>query len=100
KGVYRMTKYEIMYIIRPDIEEDANNKIIERFNSILTDKEAKINKDDELGKRRFDYEINDLRDGYYVVIYFSGESKAVDEFDRQAKFSDDIIRRMVIRAEE
>src|SRR5699024_12290339 len=97
---YRMTKYEIMYIIRPDIEEDAHNKLIERFNSILTDNGAEITKVDELGTRRVAYEINDLRDGYYVVIYVSGESKAVDEFERHAKFSDDIIRNMVIRAEE
>src|SRR5699024_12878606 len=94
-----MTKYEIMYIIRPDIEEDAHNKIIERFNSILTDNGAEITKVDELGKRRFAYEINDLRDGYYVVIYFSGVSKDVDEFDLQSTFSDVIFRNMVIRAE-
>ncbi len=95
-----MTKYEIMYIIRPDIEEDAHNKLIERFNGILTDNGAEIAKVDELGKRRFAYEINDLRDGYYVVINFESEAKAVDEFTRQAKFSDDIIRQMVIRVEE
>ena len=83
-----MTKYEIMYIIRPDIEEDAHNKLIERFNGILTGNGAEIAKVDELG------------DGYYVVINFESEAKAVDEFTRQAKFSDDIIRQMVIRVEE
>ena len=95
-----MTKYEIMYIIRPDIEEDAHNKLIERFNGILTNNGAEITKVDELGKRRFAYEINDLRDGYYVVINFEGIAESVTEFARQSKFSDDIIRHMVIRVEE
>lgn len=95
-----MTKYEIMYIIRPDIEEDAHNSLIERFNGILTDNGAEIAKVDELGKRRFAYEINDLRDGYYVVLNFTSGPEAVSEFARLAKFSDDIIRHMVIRVEE
>ncbi|MEN1966546.1 30S ribosomal protein S6 [Lentibacillus sp. N15] len=95
-----MTKYEIMYIIRPDIEEEAQTALIERFNNVLTDNGAEIEKVDEKGKRRLAYEINDYRDGYYVVINFSGDENAINEFDRQAKFSDDIIRHMAIREED
>jgi len=53
-----------------------------------------------MGSRRLAYDINDYRDGYYVVVTFKGDQTAVDEFDRQAKFSDDIIRHMVIRLDE
>ncbi|WP_106495702.1 30S ribosomal protein S6 [Lentibacillus sp. Marseille-P4043] len=95
-----MTKYEIMYIIRPDIEEEAQTALIERFNKILTDNGAEIAKVDEKGKKRLAYEINDYRDGYYVVINFSGDETAINEFDRQAKFTDDIIRHMAIREED
>lgn len=89
-----------MYIIRPNIEEEAQKSLIERFNAILTDNGAEIDKVDELGSRRLAYEINDYRDGYYVVLNFKGGSEAVNEFDRQAKFSDDIIRHMVVRLDE
>ncbi|MFC4558469.1 30S ribosomal protein S6 [Virgibacillus kekensis] len=95
-----MRKYEIMYIIRPDIEEDAQTALIERFNNVLTENGAEIDKVDERGKKRLAYEINDYRDGYYVIINFSGDEKAVNEFDRLAKFSDDIIRHMAIREED
>lgn len=95
-----MNKYEIMYIIRPDMEEEAQKGLIERFNKILTDNGAEIAKVDEKGKKRLAYEINDYRDGFYVVINFSGGSEAVNEFDRLAKFSDDIIRHMIIRDEQ
>lgn len=95
-----MRKYEIMYIIRPDIEEEAQTALIERFNKILTDSGAEIEKVNEKGKKRFAYEINDYRDGYYVVINFSGEPQAVNEFDRQAKFTDDILRHIVIREDD
>lgn len=98
--MFWMRDYEIMYIVRPDIEEEARQALIERFNTILTDNGATIDKVDEIGSRRLAYEINDYRDGYYVVINFNSDDKAVNEFDRLAKFSDDIIRHMAIRAEE
>ncbi|BAC15435.1 30S ribosomal protein S6 [Oceanobacillus iheyensis] len=95
-----MRKYEIMYIIRPDIEEEAQTALIERFNTILTDNGAEIDKVDEKGKRRLAYEINDYRDGYYVIINFRGSEEAINEFDRLAKFNDDIIRHMAIKDEQ
>lgn len=95
-----MRDYEIMYIIRPNIEEEAQKNVIERFSNILTDNGATIDKVDEKGSRRLAYEINDHRDGYYVVINFKGDQTAVSEFDRQAKYSDDIIRHIVVRNDE
>jgi len=92
--------YEIMYIIRPDLEEEARNELVERFSTILTDNGAEVEKVDEVGSRRLAYEIENYRDGYYVVINFKGDSNAVNEFDRQAKFSDDIIRHMAVRLDE
>jgi small subunit ribosomal protein S6 len=95
-----MRKYEIMYIIRPDVEEEAQKTLVERFNNVLTDNGAEIEKVDEKGKRRLAYEIDNYRDGYYVVVNFSSDEKAVNEFDRLAKFSDDIVRHIVIREDD
>ncbi|WP_226038284.1 30S ribosomal protein S6 [Aquibacillus saliphilus] len=95
-----MRKYEIMYIVRPDIEEEAKTALVERFNKILTDNGAEIEKVEEKGKKRLAYEINDFRDGYYTLINFEGDETAINEFDRQAKFSDDIIRHMAIRTDD
>lgn len=95
-----MRDYEVMYIIRPDLEEEAQKELIERFNKVLTDNNATVEKVDEIGSRRLAYEIENYRDGYYVVVNFKGDEEAVNEFDRQAKFSDDIIRHMVVRLDE
>ncbi|API92206.1 MULTISPECIES: 30S ribosomal protein S6 [Virgibacillus] len=95
-----MRKYEIMYIIRPDMEEEAQTALIERFNGILTDNGAEIEKVDEKGKKRLAYEINDYRDGYYVIINFKSDDQAINEFDRLAKFSDDIIRHIIVREDD
>ncbi|PKR77422.1 30S ribosomal protein S6 [Halalkalibacillus sediminis] len=89
-----MNKYEIMYIIRPDMEEEARKAVIERFSGVLSDNGAEVEEVDEWGSRRLAYEINDYRDGYYVVLKFTGDETAIQEFDRLAKFSDDVIRHM------
>ncbi|HLS35785.1 MAG TPA: 30S ribosomal protein S6 [Bacillota bacterium] len=95
-----MRKYEIMYIIRPDIEEEAQTALIERLNSVLTDNGAEIENVEEMGKKRFAYEIDNYRDGYYVLINFESTYEAVEEFDRQAKFSEDVVRHLIVREDD
>jgi small subunit ribosomal protein S6 len=95
-----MRKYEVMYIIRPNIEDEAKKALVERFNGILTENGAEIENVKEWGKRRLAYEINDFRDGYYMIVNAKAETAAVQEFDRLAKISEDIIRHIVIKEEE
>lgn len=96
-----MRKYEIMYIIRPNIEEEAKAALVERFNAILTDNGAEVLETKDWGKKRLAYEINDFRDGFYMIVKVqSGNAAATQEFDRLAKISEDIIRHMIVREEE
>lgn len=93
--------YEILYIVRPDMEEDAVKQLVERFDEVLTSNGAEIIESKEWGKRRLAYEIEDYKDGLYQIIKLDADdSKAVDEFDRLAKISNDIIRHIVVRDEE
>ncbi|WOS95680.1 30S ribosomal protein S6 [Nosocomiicoccus massiliensis] len=93
--------YEILYIVRPDLEEDAVKQLVECFDEVLTSNGAEIIESKEWGKRRLAYEIEDYKDGLYQIIKLDAEdSKAVDEFDRLAKISNDIIRHIVVRDEE
>ncbi|MEH7386159.1 30S ribosomal protein S6 [Bacillus sp. JJ1521] len=95
-----MRKYEVMYIIRPNIEDEAKKALVERFNGVLTDNGAEITNVKEWGKRRLAYEINDFRDGYYMILNVMSNSEAVNEFDRLAKISEDIIRHIIVKEEE
>jgi small subunit ribosomal protein S6 len=99
KEVTVMNKYEIMYIIRPNIEDEAKKALVERFNTILTDNGAETATTKDWGKRRLAYEINDFRDGFYQLVDVSSDAAAVEEFTRLAKISEDIIRYIVIKQE-
>lgn len=95
-----MRAYEIMYIIRPNIEDEARKALIERFDGILTSNGAEVVESKEWGKRRLAYEINDFRDGYYQLVKTNADAAAVEEFSRLAKINEDIIRHMVIKEEK
>jgi len=92
-----MRKYEIMYIIRPNIEEEAKAAVVERFDNILTSQGAEIIESKDWCKRRLAYEIEDFRDGFYRLIQTNAGTEAIQEFDRLAKINEDIIRHIVIK---
>lgn len=99
KEVTNVRKYEIMYILRPDLEETQEKEVKERASQILTDNGAEINEVKEMGKRRLAYEIKDLNSGVYVVLYVTAGSEAINEFDRLMKINDAVLRFMVIKDE-
>ncbi|ASE58107.1 30S ribosomal protein S6 [Staphylococcus saprophyticus] len=96
-----MRTYEVMYIIRPNIEEDAKKAVVERFNGILASHGSEVLEAKDWGKRRLAYEINDFSEGYYNIVRIqTADNEATDEFQRLAKISDDVIRYIVIREDE
>ncbi|WP_010308283.1 30S ribosomal protein S6 [Kurthia senegalensis] len=95
-----MRKYELMYIIRPNIEEEAKKALVERFNEILTSNGAELAESKDWGKRRLAYEINDFREGYYQIMKVSAPTEAINEYTRLANISEDIIRHIAVREEE
>ena len=95
-----MRKYEVMYIIRPTVDDEAKKAVIDRFNNVLTSNGAEITGTEDWGTRRLAYEINDFREGFYQIVNVQSDAAAVQEFDRLAKISDDIIRHIVVKEEE
>lgn len=94
-----MRKYEAMFILNPNTVEERRNAIMDRFKGII-EENGSITNVDEWGNRKLAYEINDLREGYYIVVNFESESEVVDELDRIAKITEEVIRHMIVREEE
>ncbi|WP_214828917.1 30S ribosomal protein S6 [Exiguobacterium algae] len=94
-----MRKYELLYIIRPSVDEEAKKALIERFNNVITENGGTVEKTTDMGKRRFAYEINKMREGYYVLLNITAEPKAIQEAERLMKISDDVVRQMTTKDE-
>jgi small subunit ribosomal protein S6 len=88
-----------MYIIRPNIEEEAKKALVERFQEILTSNGAEITEAKDWGKRRLAYEINDFREGFYQIVKVTADSRAIDEYIRLANINEDIIRYVAVNIE-
>lgn len=93
--------YEIMFIVRPNIEEGALKEVIKSFEKILTDSKAKIESSKDFGQKELAYSIKGHKSGFYYLYEISSkDDKAEKEFDRLALISEDIVRHMIIRKEK
>lgn len=91
-----MRKYELMYIIRTDLEQEVVDATVEKFQNIIKNG-GEVTKHDVLGKRRLAYEINKYRDGIYVLVNFNAAPEVVAELDRVIKITDEVIRHLIVQ---
>ncbi len=95
-----MRKYEIMYIIRPTVDESGMKSVIEEVNKIFTDFDSKVLSTNEQGLKDLAYEIQKHRKGYYVLLQVEANNDAINEFNRKVRINEDIMRFIVINDEE
>ena len=96
-----MRKYEIMFIVKPDLEESAIKEVFNSMKGVLESKKAKILDSKEMGQRELAYEIKKYKNGYYFYFLIEEENaEAINEFDRLALINENIIRHVVVKVEE
>ncbi len=91
-----MRKYEIMYILRSNLETEAIKAEVEAAKNIITSNNSKVLDVKEWGLRELAYEIEHNKKGYYVVMNVEKTKEAINEFNRIAGYSEKIIRHIVV----
>ena len=94
-----MRKYETMFILKPNTEEESRNAIIEKFKNIISDGGEVISVDD-WGLRKLAYEIQKVKDGYYYLVTFNATNEVILELERNYRIMDAVMRFIVINLEE
>ena len=92
-----MNKYEILYIIRCDVDDEKKAQVVEKFENLVTSLNGTVVDTDKWGMRKFAYEINKQTEGYYVLMNVECSVEAEAEIDRQFSIDDNIVRRMIIK---
>lgn len=95
-----MNKYEIMFIVKPDMEEADIKKTAEAMKKVLTDKKAKVLEEKAMGQRELAYEINKFNTGYYYLYVVEASKEAEEEFSRVARINENVIRYLIVRVED
>lgn len=91
-----MRNYEVMYILRPELEDSAITEMVEKFQNQVTEQGGTVEKVDNWGKRAFAYELEGKREGTYVVMTFQAGSEVAEELRRVMKLNEDVLRCLVL----
>ncbi len=94
-----MRKYEAMFILTPDLEEEMRNNLIEKFKTIV-ETNGEVEKVDEWGIKKLAYEINKYKEGYYVVMNFKADVELPKELERNFRIADHVMRYLVVSLED
>ncbi|MFO7951336.1 MAG: 30S ribosomal protein S6 [Bacillota bacterium] len=95
-----MGLYEIMIIIRPDLEDEEHEEIIDGLTKNITENEGQVDKVVDWHKRRFAYEIDKHVEGHYYLVYFSSTGQIIPELEHFFRVNDAILRYLIMRVEE
>ena len=92
-----MNNYELLYIVKADMEEEARTSLISNFADLIVSNGGEIVETDEWGKKKFAYPINYVNDGYYVLVNFKAQPSLIAELERNFRITEDTIRFMIVK---
>ena len=94
-----MNKYESVIIVNPNVDEEGIKALEKKFTDIINN-DGKLEKIDNLGKRKLAYEVKKNNEGIYLVLTFEANADLIEELQRNYRITDEFIKFIVIRIEE
>jgi len=94
-----MREYELVYIVQPDLEEEALTEIMDRVAGWITDSGGNVQKIDLWGKRQLAYPIRKLREGQYVLLHATLPPEICSTLERNFRFLEPVLRFLIIAKE-
>lgn len=92
-----MNKYELAVVVSAKIEDDERAQVIEKVKALIERFGGQISDVDEWGKRRFAYEIQKMKEGFYYFITFESDSNCPNEVEQRVRIMENVIRYLCIR---
>lgn len=95
-----MRNYEIMFIVDPNVQEDEIEKIKSQVETVVTDGGGEIVETEMMGRRKLAYEVNRLREGFYILLTVRANGDIVKEVERRFRVMDSVVRYITIRTDD
>ena len=92
--------YEVMYILRPDLEDADVDKSIETFSGYITTGEGTVKNVEKMGRRRLAYTVNKFNDGIYVLLIVDAPASLISEIERRLRVTEQVIKFITVRTDE
>jgi len=95
-----MRKYEIIFVVRPDVNDEELEKLVTQMQGVVTGAGGTIEKVEKMGRRRLAYRVARQREGFYILFVLEGNGDTVKEFERRLKVTDSVIKYLTVRVDE
>ncbi len=93
------SKYEAVIVVDGTLAEDAAAELFGKFKALI-EANATIDEVIDWGKRKLAYPINDITEGYYTLVHFTGAHEFPAELERVLNITDGILRSLIVKIEE
>jgi len=92
--------YELMFIVRPDMAEEDQDKLISTLESAVTSTSGVVKNVERMGKRRLAYTVRKFHDGIYVLLTVEGSGGLIHELERRLRVTEPVIKFLTVRIDE
>lgn len=92
--------YELMFIVRPDMTEEDQDKLISTLEHAVTSSGGQVKNVEKMGKRRLAYTVRKFHDGLYILLSFEGSGGLVHELERRLRVTEPVIKFLSVRTDE
>lgn len=95
-----MRVYELTYIVHPDVSDDDRAALQKQIETLTHAGGGRVQKVVDWGRRRLAYRIKDQREGHYIHMLIEMDQPAIPELERTLKFTENVLRYLLVRAED
>jgi small subunit ribosomal protein S6 len=92
--------YEVMYIVRPDVEDADLDKLIAGFEQTVTNGGGNVRSTEKMGRRKLAYTVRKFNDGNYILMTIDADGKLVAELERRLRVTEPVIKFITVRMDE
>jgi small subunit ribosomal protein S6 len=92
--------YELMFIVRPDMPEEDQDKLISTLESAVTSSQGQVKNVERMGRRRLAYKVRKFQDGMYILLTVEGSGGLIHELERRLRVSEAVIKFLTVRIDE
>ena len=92
--------YEVMFIVRPDVEDEEIEKLIESLTNTVNNGGGAVKSVDKLGRRKLAYQVRKFNDGNYILFTIEATGPVVQELERRLRVTEQVIKFISVRIDE
>jgi small subunit ribosomal protein S6 len=92
--------YELMFIVRPDMPEEEQDKLISTLETAVTTSGGRMKNVEKMGKRHLAYSVRRFRDGLYILLTLEGSGGLIHELERRLRVTEPVIKFLTVRIDE